>query len=79
MEHDSSFTLKHSNSVWRWRINHQCGQRLLNFFTRRVSMNLMHDMLPTDEIFLCGALLLYGFILGGATRLIVAWRKRRVA
>ena len=43
-------------------------------------MNWMHDnLLPTDEVFLCGALLLYGFILGGATRLIIAWRKGRTA
>ena len=36
-----------------------------------------HLMLPEDEIFLCGTVLLYGFIVGAALRLIVAWRDRR--
>jgi hypothetical protein len=36
-----------------------------------------HLMLPEDEIFLCGVVLLYGFILGAAARLIAAWRGRR--
>jgi hypothetical protein len=42
-------------------------------------MDLMHHLLPADEIMLCGAMLLYGLLLGGATRLIIAWRARRVA
>jgi hypothetical protein len=42
-------------------------------------MNPLHVMLPEDEIFLCGMVLLYGFLLGGALRLIVAWRARRAA
>jgi len=42
-------------------------------------MDIMHHMLPTDEIYLCGALLLYGLLFGAAARLIVVWRKRRVA
>lgn len=40
-------------------------------------MGPLHVMLPEDEIFLCGMVLLYGFILGAAIRLIVAWRKGR--
>jgi hypothetical protein len=42
-------------------------------------MDVLHVMLPEDEIFLCGMVLLYGFIIGGAARLIVAWRQRRSA
>lgn len=42
-------------------------------------MELVHVMLPEDEIFLCGMFLLYGFILGAISRLIVAWRARRMA
>lgn len=43
-------------------------------------MNYLHDiLLPTDEIFLCGAIMFYGLILGGTTRLIIAWRKGRAA
>ena len=40
-------------------------------------MEALHVMLPEDEIFLCGMVLLYGIILGAATRLMVAWRRRR--
>jgi hypothetical protein len=42
-------------------------------------MDPFHMMLPEDEIFLCGMVLLYGFIIGGAARLIAAWRERRAA
>jgi hypothetical protein len=43
-------------------------------------MNYLHDIfLPTDEIFLCGALMFYGFVLGGAIRFAIAWRTRRAS
>jgi hypothetical protein len=42
-------------------------------------MDPLHMMLPEDEIFLCGMVLLYGFIIGAAARLIAAWRERRAA
>jgi hypothetical protein len=40
-------------------------------------MDPVHFMLPEDEIFLCGAVLLYGFLIGGVARVVAAWRKRR--
>jgi hypothetical protein len=42
-------------------------------------MDPWHYMLPEDEIFLCGMVLLYGIVLGGAARLLAAWRARRTA
>ena len=42
-------------------------------------MELVHVMLPEDEIFLCGMVLLYGYLIGAAIRLVVAWRERRTA
>jgi hypothetical protein len=42
-------------------------------------MEMMHNLLPEDEILLCGALLLYGCVLGAAARLVTAWRERRTA
>ena len=42
-------------------------------------METLHMMLPEDEIFLCGVVLLCGFVIGVAARLIVAWRQRRTA
>ena len=42
-------------------------------------MEMLHMMLPEDEVFMCGMVLLYGFILGGATRIIAAWLQRRAA
>jgi hypothetical protein len=42
-------------------------------------MDPQHLMLPEDEVFMCGLVLLYGFLLGAAIRLIVAWRERRTA
>ena len=42
-------------------------------------MDPQHLMLPEDEVFMCGVVLLYGFIVGVAIRLIVAWRERRTA
>jgi hypothetical protein len=42
-------------------------------------MDVLHVMLPQDEIFLCGMVLLYGVVIGGVARLIAAWRQRRAA
>jgi hypothetical protein len=42
-------------------------------------MDALHVMLPEDEIFLCGVVLLYGFVIGAAARLVAAWRARRAA
>jgi len=42
-------------------------------------MEGLHVMLPEDEVFLCGVVLLYGFLIGAAIRLVVAWRERRTA
>ena len=40
-------------------------------------MDLLHVMVPEDEIFLCGAALLYGVIAGGLARMFSAWRASR--
>jgi hypothetical protein len=42
-------------------------------------IDALHVMLPEDEIFLCGMVLLYGFLFGAAARLIAAWRERRTS
>jgi hypothetical protein len=42
-------------------------------------MDPLHHMLPEDEVFLCGAVLLYGLLTGALVRLLVAWRQRRTA
>ncbi len=42
-------------------------------------MEPFHTMLPEDEIFLCGAVLLYGLIAGALARLAVAFLGRRTA
>jgi hypothetical protein len=42
-------------------------------------MDALHVMLPEDEVFLCGMVLLYGFVIGAVARLIAAWRERRTA
>ncbi len=42
-------------------------------------MEALHVMLPEDEVFMCGLVLLYGFIIGAAVRLVVLWRERRAA
>jgi hypothetical protein len=42
-------------------------------------MDALHVLLPEDEVFLCGMVLLYGFVIGAAARLIAAWRERRTA
>jgi hypothetical protein len=42
-------------------------------------MDPFHVMLPEDEIFLCGMVLLYGFVIGVFARLIAAWLQRRTA
>ena len=39
-------------------------------------MEPIHYMLPEDEIFLCGMVLLYGVIIGAAVRLAVFFRRR---
>ena len=42
-------------------------------------MDAFHQMLPEDEILLCGAVFLLGLISGGLIRLLAAWRGRRTA
>jgi hypothetical protein len=42
-------------------------------------MEVLHVMLPEDEIFLCGMALLYGVIVGIIGGLYRAWRARRAA
>jgi hypothetical protein len=43
-------------------------------------MDPVHEMLPEDEIILCGVVLAFGLVLGIATRLLVAFvRDRRSA
>jgi hypothetical protein len=42
-------------------------------------MDAFHQMLPEDEILLCGAVFLLGLISGGLFRLLAAWRGRRTA
>ena len=43
-------------------------------------MEPLHQMLPEDEILLCGAVLLLGLVLGAVTRLVVTLvRERRTA
>jgi hypothetical protein len=42
-------------------------------------MDPLHLMLPEDEVFLCGMVLLYGFILGSVARLVKTWWERRTA
>ena len=40
-------------------------------------MEAFHQMLPQDEILLCGVVLLCGVLAGALTRLLAAWRERR--
>lgn len=42
-------------------------------------MGTFHQMLPEDEILLCGVVLLFGVLAGALTRLAIAWRGRRAA
>jgi hypothetical protein len=42
-------------------------------------MGTLHQMLPEDEILLCGVVLLCGVLAGALARLAVAWRGRRAA
>ena len=42
-------------------------------------MNDFHQMLPEDEILLCGLTLLLGVVSGLLARLVVAVRERRTA
>ncbi len=40
-------------------------------------MEMFHQMLPEDEILMCGFVLLCGVLAGALTRLAAAWRERR--
>lgn len=40
-------------------------------------METFHQMLPEDEILLCGVVLLCGIVAGALARLAAAWRERR--
>ena len=42
-------------------------------------MELVHVMLPEDEIFLCGMVLLYGVIIGAVVRLVADTLQRRTS
>jgi hypothetical protein len=42
-------------------------------------MDRLHQMLPEDEVFMCGLVLLAGIVIGAAARLLVALRERRSA
>jgi hypothetical protein len=42
-------------------------------------MNALHHMLPEDEVFLCGTVLLAGIVAGALARLAVAYFNRRAA
>src|SRR5262249_34183021 len=46
---------------------------------RTVRMDRLHEMLPEDEILLCGLTLLVGAVLGAAARFLAALRERRSA
>lgn len=40
-------------------------------------MELLHFMAPEDEIFLCGAAMLYGVVVGVVLGLIAVWKQHR--
>ncbi len=40
-------------------------------------MERLHEMLPEDEVFLCGLVLLLGVVIGAAARWLAALRERR--
>lgn len=40
-------------------------------------MDKLHEMLPEDEIFLCGLVLFCGFLAGMVVRLMVRRRERK--
>ncbi len=42
-------------------------------------MEAFHQMLPEDEILLCGVVLLCGVLAGALARVVIAWRERRAA
>lgn len=42
-------------------------------------MERLHEMLPQDEIFLCGLALLAGLVTGAVARCLVALAKRRTS
>lgn len=39
-------------------------------------MDNIHQMLPEDEIILCGSVLLLGIVAGALVRLVFSWRER---
>jgi len=42
-------------------------------------MERLHEMLPEDEFFICGLVLLMGFVFGAAARWLAALRERRAS
>ena len=40
-------------------------------------MDHLHEMLPEDEVFMCGLTLLVGLVFGAAARWLVFLRERR--
>ena len=42
-------------------------------------MERLHEMLPEDEILMCGLVLLVGIVVGAAARWLAALRERRSA
>jgi hypothetical protein len=40
-------------------------------------MDHLHEMLPQDEVFMCGLVLLIGVVIGAAARGLAALRERR--
>ena len=42
-------------------------------------MGTLHQMLPEDEILMCGVVLLCGVLAGALARFVAAWRERRAA
>jgi hypothetical protein len=42
-------------------------------------MDRLHEMLPEDEILMCGLVLLVGVVIGSAARWLAALRERRAS
>ncbi len=40
-------------------------------------MDKLHEMLPQDEVFMCGLVLLIGIVVGAAARCLAALGERR--
>jgi hypothetical protein len=40
-------------------------------------MDRLHEMLPEDEVFMCGLVLLVGLVVGAAARFLLSLRERR--